>query len=353
MNSKKFLLIMFVFLMIIFAIGKDTSANAQTYKSDILIKELTLKISLIQTASEVYDANINETKAFNKNLYKDKSNQAYNHYTWLKNTYSDMDTKMKSSLENIFKSKDSWEYINAVINLNDDASVDEIVDTLNCDKYLNLSNDLKNDIEKFFIYFYDEHFKSYYKKQKYKFDRKANNLNQKLSDNEVDVIKFIETSSGIKLPKHYKSIMYYNLNPLVSQAFEHDNVMISTIGLNATPADIVSIHFYKYARPLFDTFASSKEYLKFFSTLNQDKNFKSAYNNFDKGSYSFNDWCLENLISGYSKYLEYLYFGSTYENASYAYDLDFYNYLKDTGFNPNKISLKDATINFYNSKLNS
>ncbi|NYT03614.1 MAG: hypothetical protein GKC00_02785, partial [Candidatus Methanofastidiosa archaeon] len=45
-------------------------------------------------------------------------------------------------------------------------------------------------------------------------------------------------------------------------------------------------------------------------------------------------------------------YGSTYENASYVYDLDFYNYLKKTGFNPSKISLKDISIDFYKNIIN-
>ncbi|HSQ87386.1 hypothetical protein [Romboutsia sp.] len=352
MKFKKLLLALNIFLILIFTGCTDTNTDSQTYNSDIVIKGLSLKISLIQTAYEIYNTNIGNPSYFNESLYKETSKEAHSHYKWLKNTYSNMDDEMRNCLENIFTSKDTWEYTNAVINLNDDASIDEILNTLNSDKYLNLSNFLKKDVDKFFTYFYDEHFKSYLKKNEDKYTEKAIDLNQKLSDNDVDVMNFVETSSGIKLKQDYKSVMYYNLNPFESQSFEYNNIMVSTINSNTTAIDIVSIPFYKYSRHLFDTFTNSDEFLDICNQLKSDKKLMSMYNDFAKDSYTFNDWCAENLISGFSKFLDYKYYGSTYENASYVYDLDFYNYLKKTGFNPSKISLKDISIDFYKNIIN-
>jgi len=146
LKFKKLLLILNIFLIVILTGCSYANTNSQTYNSDIQIKGLSLKISLVQTAYEIYNVNIGNPNYFNEDLYKEKSKEAHKHYKWLKNTYSNMDNSMKTSLKNIFTSKDGWEYVNAVVNLNDDASIDEIISTLNSDKSLNLSSFLKKDL---------------------------------------------------------------------------------------------------------------------------------------------------------------------------------------------------------------
>lgn len=350
MKFKKLLLMLNIFLLVICTGCSNT--NSQPYHSDIQIKGLSLKMSLVQTAYEIYNVNIGNPNYFNEDLYKETSKEAHRHYKWLKRTYSTMDNSMKTSLKNIFTSKDGWEYANAVVNLNDDASIDEIISTLDSDKSLNLSNFLKKDVDLFFTYFYDNYFISYFKKNEDEYAKKATELNQKLSENDVDVINFVQNSSGIDLDKDYKSVMYYNLNPIGYQSFEYDNVMVSTINSDTSALDVISIPFYKYSRPLFDTFNNSNEFLNICKKLRYDKKLISMYNDSYHDTYTFNEWCCENLISGFSKYLDYRYCDSTYEASTYVYDLDFYNYLKKVGFNPNKTSLKDVSIDFYKSMIN-
>jgi hypothetical protein len=353
LKSKKFLLILNIFLIVILTGCLDANANSQTYNSDIKIKGLSLKISLVQTAYEIYNVNIGNPNYFNEDLYKQTSKEAHRHYKWLKSTYSNMDNSAKASLKNMFTSKDGWQYVNAVVNLNDDASIDEIIATLNCDKSLNLSNFLEKDVDLFFTYFYDNYFMSYFEKNEAKYAKKATKLNQKLSENGVDVINFMQNSSGIDLDKDYKSVMYYNLNPIGYQSFESDNIMVSTISSNTSALDVISIPFYKYSRPLFNTFTNSEDFLDICNSLRYNKKLISMYNDSYYDSYTFNEWCGENLISGFSKYLDYRYCGSTYESSTYVYDLDFYNYLKKVGFNPDKMSLKDVSVDFYKNMINS
>ena len=68
-------------------------------------------------------------------------------------TYNSMDDDMKFKLKNIFDSNSSWSYTNSVINLDDNASVSDIVETLISSKNLSLSSDLQNDIDVFFNFF--------------------------------------------------------------------------------------------------------------------------------------------------------------------------------------------------------
>lgn len=182
--------------------------------------------------------------------------------------------------------------------------------------------------------------------------KKAHELNKKLSINDVNALKFVEKVSGVTLDKNYKSLMYYSFNPVETHSFEYDNFMVSTISPNSTILDVVSLPFYKYSRPLFKTLSTNEDFLALSTQLQKNQNFVNMYNDLYTTSYPFEDWCLENLISGFAKYLDYRYYGSTYEHSNYVYDLKFYNYLKDINFNPNKTSLEKVSLDFYKSILN-
>lgn len=349
MKYRKCILILNILLMNIFT--GCSSVNAENYVSNIDIRGLTLKISLIQTAYEMYNVNIGNPDTFSEALYKDYGKESYKHYKWLITSYNDMDDDMKKSLKNIFTYGDHWEYAYTVINLDDDATIQEIINTIINNEDLNLPGYLKKDIDKFFNYFYDNYFKSYLKKNKNKFDKKSDKINEILKINDVNVIKFMEDTSGIKFDKEIKSVFYYNFNPVQSQQFKQEDILVSTIQPDTTAKDILSIPFHEYSHSLFKSFTTTPEYLDVCNLLKKDKEFIETYNDIGKYFYTFEEWCEENLVEGFSKYLDYKYYKSAYEYTRFAYDLDFYNYLKDNSFNPSKTSLKDISIKFYKNKL--
>ena len=98
------------------------------YNSDIKVNGPSLKISLIQTAYEIYTTNIENlsNNSTYEDLYNNTSRDAKKHYKWLTKTYNSMDDDMKFKLKNIFDSNSSWSYINSVINLDDKANVSDI-----------------------------------------------------------------------------------------------------------------------------------------------------------------------------------------------------------------------------------
>ncbi|WP_296648122.1 hypothetical protein [Romboutsia sp. 13368] len=336
-------------ILSLFILTGCESSKDINYNSEIRVNGPVLKISLIQTAHEIYNTNIeNSYKDLSiESIYSETSIDSKKHYKWLNKTYSSIDEDMKNRLKNIFDSNSSWNYLNSVIELNDDANIYDIVNTINSDESLNLSSDLKNDIELFFNYFYDEHFKSYFNKNKYTLNKKASKLNNLLYENDVDIAKFIENVTNIKPNKDYVYTFYYSLNPISYQNFEYDNNVVSTISESTNVKDLLKISFHKYSHDLFDTFTDSPEFLNVCDLLRSDDNLVSLYKESDSHAYNFNDWCEENLIEGFSKYLDYRYSQYEYDFSNFVYDLDFYNYLKDINFNPDKITLEDASIEFY------
>lgn len=353
MNIKKLIVILNILSLFILTGCKNNKDI--NYNSDIKVNGPSLKISLIQTAYEIYTINIeNSTNNLNyEDLYNNTSRDAKKHYKWLKKTYNSMDDNMKLKLKNIFNANSSWSYTNAVINLDDKASVSDIVDTLVSNESLNLSSDLKNDIDVFFNYFYDDYFKSYFNKHKSSLNKKASKLNELLYSNDIDIVKFIENVCGVTLSNDYVCTFYYSLNPISSQNFEFDNYIISTIEPNTTVKDLLRVPFHKYSHSLFDSFTDSSEFLEICNLLKSDDELVSLYNEFGRDAYDFNEWCEENLIEGFSKYLDYRYSQYEYDFSNFVYDLDFYNYLKNINFNPDKVNLKDACIDFYTICLES
>ena len=156
MNIKRFIILNILSIFILTGCKNTKDIN---YNSDIKVNGPSLKISLIQTAYEIYTTNIENlsNNSTYEDLYNNTSRDAKKHYKWLTKTYNSMDDDMKFKLKNIFDSNSSWSYINSVINLDDKANVSDIVDTLVSSENLSLSSDLQNDIDVFFNYFYDDY----------------------------------------------------------------------------------------------------------------------------------------------------------------------------------------------------
>lgn len=353
MTVKKIFVILYI--LSLFTLTGCESTKDINYNSELIVNGPVLKISLIQTAHEIYSTNI-ESSSNNsniENMYIEDSKESKKHYKWLNKTYNSMDDNMKNKLENIFNSNSSWSYLNSVINLEDNASIDNIIATINSNTDLNLSSHLQSDIDVFFNYFYDEHFESYFNKNKSALNKKASKLNTILYENEVDIKKFIEDVCNISPSKDYVYTFYYSLNPVSYHNFEYDNNIVSTISSSTTVKDLLRISFHNSSHDLFDNFTESPEFTEVCNLLKFDKEFVSLYEKNGSYAYDFNDWCEENLIEGFSKYLDYRYSQAEYDFSNFVYDLDFYNYLKDINFNPDKVNLKDVSINFYKTCIKS
>lgn len=349
MNLKKLILFFSVLLFILCT--RLYTSSAQEYNENFQIKSITLKISLIETAYEMYNINLNNSTSYEE-LYKNSSKEGYRHYKWIKNTYESMDLNMKKRLGSIFKNNTSWDYINEVINLKDNATIDEIVQAIINSKNLDLNSGLKKDIELFFNYFYAEHFSLYFNKLETSYINKSSNINKIIYKKNINILKFIESTSDVNLNKYQKIVFYYDFNPIQSQVIKDKNTIISTIQFDTNIYDLISISFYQFSHYIFDTYKDSTELLEVYKKLNKDSYFISKYEKIGKDYYDFNIWCKENLVTGFSKYLNYRFFQVDSNFSSYAYDLDFYNYLREINFNPKSKSLLNTSLDFYNNKIN-
>lgn len=318
----------------------------QENDQNIVVKSLTLKYSLIDTAQEMYYVNVEPMGYFTEEFYKSKGNNTYQHYVWLKDTYNELPANMKIYLSEIYGSgkMSAWPLLDSVKELDDNANIDEVVYTLD-----QFTKDLpvNQAINNFYPYFYDNYFKDYLANNKPEFDKKAKEINKELANNNFDLLEYMEETSGISFDQKYKIEFYYELAPIGAYGLSYDNVKISTIQRDTKYETIYNAPFHEFSHSLFKTFTESKE---FYSIAEKMKTDEYLYNEWDtkfKNNYSWTGFLEENLVEGFADFLSYKYYGNTRTKGIYVYDFDYYNYLMEIDFNPEEISLKEVSIDFY------
>ncbi|WP_042274561.1 hypothetical protein [Faecalimicrobium dakarense] len=347
---KKKLIMLFLSLSLLIFPG-CSNRNIDSKDSNIEVRGLTLKISLITVAYDVYRVNFKNTTEFNEELYKNGGKYGLQYYEWLKNTYSTMDSNMKRRLIRIFDDYGGPQYITETISLDDNASVEEIVEKLNSQSNLALGETLKEDIQVFFNYFYKEYLKDLIQENNPSIEKDVKKMNSFLAKKNTDIFKFMEENSGIKFKKDYKALFYYDLAPIGAMGFEHENYKISTIQPGTSTDNLLSTPFHEFSHELFRNFTRKDDFTKIADNLRKDKYLVDSYEKLGKSAYDWIGWCEENLVQGFTRYLGYKQYGKKINVNTYAYDLEFYNYLIENNFSTEDVSLEDISIEFYKKVL--
>lgn len=349
MIAKKLIILLIIVPSLLFA--GCTNSNDTITKNKIDVRGLSLKISLITVSYDVYRVNYKNSAVFNEEEYRSCGDYGRNYYKWLKDTYLSMDSSMKRRLIRIYDNYIAWNYISKTISLDDDASIDDIVEKLKNQSDLGLSEMAKEDIDIFYNYFYKEYLNDFMVINNPLIERKVASVNTYLDKKGIDIFKFMEDKSGLKFKKDYTALFYYDLPPIGAMGFDEEDYKISTIHPGTDQKNLFSAPFHEYSHELFRNFTSDSEFTKIADKLRKDKSLSEGYDKVGKHGYDWVGWCEENLVEGFSKYLKYEYYGNKNKNITYVYDTEFYNYLIKQGFDSNRIELKEISIKFYESIL--
>lgn len=331
----------------LYALGEQQKKNDYS----IEVRGLVLKYVLIDTAYEIYQVNTPSfSKYFNEETYNKMGEDTYNHYLWLKNTYEKFTPEMKNNLNIIYDSDiHPWSLLNQVTQLNDDADLEKIIEQL--EYIIFKKSKMRNAIKEFYPYFYNNFLKEYLEKNTPIFENYAKNTNEELQKNNIDLLSFMEKTSGIQFEEKFKPIFYYTLRPIGAYGFTYNKkYKISTIQRETDYKELLGSPFHEYSHSLFQTFTFTPEFIKIAEKMKKDSVFVKNWGDY-KNSYDWRGWCEENLVEGFANYLDYKYYGTKKEKQIYVYDVEFFNYLINTNFDPSKITLKDASINFYRGIL--
>lgn len=347
-KNEKNLMIIFLSLSLLTLSGcSDTKVNS----SSIEVRGLTLKLSLIRVASDVYSINYGSPDLFTEELYKNQGEYGVYYYEWVKDTYASMDSEMKERLIRIFESPKAYPSPTITISLDDDADIKKIIETLLRDDYIKSDEMQKEDIDIFFNYFYEEHLKDFIKENNTEIEKSKDELNSFLSKENIDIFKFMEDESGVKFRKDYKAVFYFDLPPIGAIGFKENNIKISTLQQAADKNTLLNTPFHEYSHELFRTFTRKTDFMKLANKLRSNESLNKGFENGVQEQYDWIGWCEENLVEGFASYLTYKYYGDMSSGSTYAYDLMFCEYLLENNFNPEEKKLKDISIEFYEKVL--
>lgn len=338
-------LALFIFVSIFnFSLCKNTTVNFSPE-----VRGLSLKYILIDSLYEIYEVNISNSLSEKDYRYDYISRK---HYTWLCDTYNDFPKEMKKYLKTLMK-RVPWALMNVTSELDDDADLNEIINSLNSSPKLNFDENFKAQNKFWLNSYYENHLKDYIRKSESEFVEKSKILNRVLQGKEADLLGFMEKESGIRFSKRYKPVFYYTFRYIGSMGFTHDNEIVSLLFRNTTKfKGLFSSSFHEYSHFLFKTFSDSKEFRAITEKIrDSDKKMLQCWSNSFSYSYTFNGWCEENLIEGFAHYLNYKYYNIDTSKPTYIYDLEFYRFLRKRNFDPAQESLKDFCIKFYEKEI--
>ncbi|MGL4737640.1 MAG: hypothetical protein ACRCW2_09340 [Cellulosilyticaceae bacterium] len=324
----------------------DTQGIGEDYK--VQVKGLKLKYVLVDSAFEIYQMQ-GEFKEFTDDYLKYQRT----HYEWMMATYEDMSTTMRESLAMIMTKTHPWQIMNVTSSLIDDASVEEVIQCIINSDQLPYNQADREAIDTFFTTYYERYLEAYLETQIPLFEEKAEKLNAAIQQHDSDIMSFMEQASGISFDEKRKPVFYYTLRGLGAMGFEQPGVKISLIQRSVSEiSNLFNTPFHEFSHSLFDTFTEKHSFKKVAKQLaREDKVFRQIWESRFHTSYDWIGWCEENLVEGFASYLSEKYYGYPRESGIYTYDLAFYYYLKEIEFDPSKISLEKASIDFYKKVL--
>jgi len=343
-------LLMVMFILSGCSFLQITSPMEETIANKVEVRPPVLKYSLVSSLEEIYLANVLVPDKWSE-YYEDADSSAQEHYQWLKDTYAAMDEDMKESLVEIFENVSDWKLMDLSTKLSDSCTLNDIL-TLYNSAIFELPCSVRQNLKKLLPYYYENFFRDYYEEHVQEFEELAEALTLKAKNYE-NPYEFIESMSGIELGD-YSCLFYFTFRKVGAYGFSYGNLKISTLQRNVTT--IEKLYFtplHEYSHAFFKTFTNSVEFRNLAEELKNDTgfyNFWRANPNLTR-SYPWKDFCEENLVEGFAKFLREKLYGEETHKEVYYYDLDFYLYLKEIDYNPEIMTLEEVSMDFYKSLL--
>jgi len=339
-----------IFLILLTIITVNTYDNSKGVPT---VKGLQLKFVLIDSAFEVYENFILEPTPFNREFYEEIGETE--HYNWLASINENLSAQDRQLFKIVFESISITELFTYAETIDDSARYDKIIERY-CDFIKTKENEaLAERMADLFLKFYKSGFNTYFKDNYKKYEVVATKLTKQIKSNNKDILEFMEKQSGLKFKKRLKPEFGILLRPIGAIGITTDTKFISLCPYTAIEMDtIYATGFHEYGHKLFAQIAETNEFNMLCDRMQKESGeFVASYETY-KYAYSWYDYCEENLIEGFADYLQYKLTGKADDSLGlYFCDKDFYEYLIRENFNPNKKSLLDTSVEFYEVMINS
>ena len=337
MKGFVFFVLMIVFCLSVFA----GEANA------VFVHPPVLKLSVMSALDEIYLANVLVPEKW-KAFYDDGEDERYQ---WLVSAYNSFSEDQKKVLNKVFEKTSAWNLMNAMQDLPDDATIDDINRQITFSFSIPLF--IKGDLKGLLTDFYENHFREYYENQLPDYIELAEQLTIE-SDSLPNPFEYIEMWTGISLGD-YECVFYYTFRKVGAWGFTSGNRKVSTIQAGVDSLDLLySAPLHEYSHNFFQTFTKDRDFKRLSERLVAVEGLYGGWNDSAnlKKSYDWRAFCEENLVEGFAKFLRWkLNADNDPQKGIYPLDWEFFDYLKEKGFSPQKYSLKEISFLFYEGFL--
>ena len=320
-----------------------------TIDRSVEVRGLVLKFALVDIPDEIYEAAVTRVDRY-REVYQ-ITPVATSHHAWLMTTWDSLPSERRKELQVIATRAPSWQLMKLTQQLRDDATLEDVMRLLASAGVLSgapgLTRDVKNAISSFYPYFYETYLSDYLAKVGPDFRSRAEQLNNEV-DASVDLFDFMERQSGIQFRRRYHALFYFTTRVIGATGFTYGNLYISTIQTTVEDAEtLFYTPLHEFMHQPYKTVSSSPAFRRITEKLKTVPSLRAPWESGYRRSYNWVGWCEENLVEGFAMYLRYRFTGSPQLTSTYVYDRQFYDYLISIDFSPDKLSLIDASIDFY------
>lgn len=330
----------------------------------MIVRPVTLKVELFSSLLEIYQANVVRA-GFWSDVYQGEmadDRQAAAHFEWLQQTYGAFDESMKQDLDYFFMQAHAWNYVDLLLDLPDNSTIDAIIAFLMQVPEARLVEALgpeaaehgfRGRLTGFLNRYYRDFLADYLARLAPGSASQAGKMNA-LSD--FDVLQFMEQETGIDAwPPERKTVFYLTTAYMGSMGFERDSGSICLLqaDVNSLP-EILGTAFHEFGHTLFRSYTRSEGFQALADSLLNSPEMARAQVEFSD-SYGPWEFVEENLVDGCSLYLL---FRNKAVTAAWLHKVPVYteferNYALalTTGFNPQLETLFHFTQRFLTAAI--
>lgn len=311
-QSPKRLAVFFVALIL--PLGSMVGApRAQAVTSRHMeVRPITLKVELFSSLLEIYQANVSHAGIWH-DVYQNEmaaNKAAADHYQWLQKTYRAFDPRMREELEFFFFQSHAWNYVDLLLDLPDNSTIDGVIAFLMQVPEARLVEALgpeaaepgfRGRLSGFLARFHNDFFADYSAARVSESAARARKMNA-LPD--FDILQFMEQQTGIDpWPASQRTVFYLTTAYMGSMGFERDNASYCLLQANvATLPEVLGTAFHEYGHMLFRPLMQSEGFETLSARLLTAPELAEAQMEFSD-TYSPQEFVEENLVDGCSLYL--------------------------------------------------
>ena len=315
----------------------------------LIIKPEDFCIFLFESSEEIYRANIKDPGMWEALRDLAAADEEYAaHYNWLYSTYNSWDEHRRAQLREIMTEYHHHPMSEQLIrNGRQEAGLDEVIAFIREARFF---GKMRNALVDFYSWYGSNYALPHYQQIRPLLERKALAINA-LVEKDFDIAGFLEKETGITLKEKPEAIeLLLNMRIYGASGFYRDKVSLTTIQWNATPEKIWATPFHEMSHPFFRTFTGSMSFKYLAGKLKKDEKLLKMFN--EEVPYTWEGWVEENLVEGFARYLNVRKgIARDVGEGIYIFDGEFARALVD-GFDPQKISLEDFTVQFLKQKYN-